>query len=1037
MNAPFLIAHQLRLTTFFLLVATMPVVAKSGRTWYSKAKLDTARSNLEKYEWARRARRAVLEQADRWAAYDDACLRALVVPPQVPRCYDIHNLGCPVHGTDANKGGLYKWGIDFDRPFKITCPAGGEEYPSNDFAAFLASGMEDRTLLTGPYADDGWGWHREREKAGYWFVAYYAHWSMLRFLVPAIDVLGEAAVLADEPGQARKYAHKCGVLLWQLAVHYPEYQYEKQSREAREHNPSYTGRITNMIWEVGPPATCARAYDAIWPYLRDDEGLQALAGLSGEGLDAFIRERILLTAARDITSANGRNRGNYGMHQQTLVTLAVALDEREQSPTSAEMINWVLANPSPRVNADMGLYDALDNLVHRDGMPQESPAYNYGWVNKLTQVAEALLSSGVNLFENRRFQRLLTWHYDLTLAGKFIPPLGDTGNMFARSSPMKAPVCRAALPWLKDPRLAADLRRHSGGIRDLYRVPDEELLAGYPQEAPEAAEPTSHHFPAYGLALLRSGAADSTTALALHYGSWRHHMHHDQLNLLLFAHDNALLCDVGYPEQTDAFNERRTGIWNNTIAHNTVTVDARKQGRGLGKLHAYEPNGFAKVADASCHPYAQCTLYRRASMVVEVAPGQSYVFDVFYVRGGSQHDFACMGTQGDFICDPELGPVQAEGSLAGPDVPYAQFYDDPKLKDKPFGSVSFGGYTGSGFQYLRNVQRAPLRRHAVAEWKLTKPLPGQPRRPWEGIGLRAHLVGTDEEVIAADCQPQRYKYLPPWVKHLIRRRTGEDLSSTFVTVFEPYRGSTWIETVKSAKLEPSDDDAVAVVVTLGNGERHYCFHSLRPERKYVVDGELTVAGQTACLVLGQNGTPQCAMLLNGRELAYGRLRLEGRGQRRSRVVQVDYANGTIDLADAIVGSDLLQGQTVLVEPEGFCASVIVREVLSPTRLSIGDEDLRVGGGPVTQIVPETNRLITSVASPHAQPGMTVLNGRLQVQGKLVEGDRWTLDRADLPRLKPSDFPTDERGLGPRFSVAMVGPGDEVVLPSLVSYVAGR
>ncbi|NUP98444.1 MAG: hypothetical protein HUU35_01180 [Armatimonadetes bacterium] len=49
----------------------------------------------------------------------------MVVPPQVPRAYDIHNLGCPIHGSEANKGGQYRWGYSLDRPFKITCPAGG------------------------------------------------------------------------------------------------------------------------------------------------------------------------------------------------------------------------------------------------------------------------------------------------------------------------------------------------------------------------------------------------------------------------------------------------------------------------------------------------------------------------------------------------------------------------------------------------------------------------------------------------------------------------------------------------------------------------------------------------------------------------------------------------------------------------------------------------------------------------------------------------------------------------------------------------
>jgi hypothetical protein len=54
----------------------------------------------------------------------------------------VHNHGCPVHGTKIYEKDLYSWIIDFDRPFKVKCPIGGEEYPSNDFAAFFAN-VED------------------------------------------------------------------------------------------------------------------------------------------------------------------------------------------------------------------------------------------------------------------------------------------------------------------------------------------------------------------------------------------------------------------------------------------------------------------------------------------------------------------------------------------------------------------------------------------------------------------------------------------------------------------------------------------------------------------------------------------------------------------------------------------------------------------------------------------------------------------------------------------------------------------------------
>jgi len=266
-------------------VASVPAWAAFERNYYTEEKLETMQRNLEQYEWARGQRDAALAGADRWAKYDDERLLTLVVPPQVPRGYQVHNFGCPVHGIKVHEKGLYRWTIDFDNPWKVTCPVGGEEYPSNDFGAFLASGMKDRSLLFNAehpdpndplhtqYVDDGWGWNKAGDETNYWFVAYYAHWSMSSFTMPAIASLGQAALVAPDPEQAKLYAHKCALLLWRLAEYYPDYEYKSQSREAKEHNPNYDGKWTNMIWEVRTPNVCAPAYDAIRPFLPGDEEL--------------------------------------------------------------------------------------------------------------------------------------------------------------------------------------------------------------------------------------------------------------------------------------------------------------------------------------------------------------------------------------------------------------------------------------------------------------------------------------------------------------------------------------------------------------------------------------------------------------------------------------------------------------------------------------------------------------------------------------------------------------------------------------------
>ncbi len=1030
-------------------LALAPAWAGFERNYYTEAKLEIMRDNVAKYQWARGQRDGMMAGGDRWVKYDDEKLRSMVVPPEVPRGYQIHNFGCPVHGVKVHEKGLYSWIIDVDKPYKVKCPVGGEEYPSNDFAAFLASGMKDRSLLFNAehpdpndplhkqYVDDGWGWNKEGDDTNYWFVAWYAHWSMNKFTLPAITALGHAALVCDDPEKAKLYAHKCAVLLWQFAQYYPDYFYEKQSREGKEHNPNYRGRWTNMIWETATPRKCAPAYDAIRPFLADDQELQEMTGQTAEEIDATIRERLLMTAARDITDGSHRNAGNYGSHQRSLLILATVLGEGVENPSREEMIEYIVDNPKPATAQDIGIRDALVNLVYRDGLPRESLGYNRGWVNSLSDIASELTEVGVNFFADPRFQKLLTWPFDVMVAGKFVPALGDTGNMFCRGGSLSPAIAHRAIPHWYEPRIAHVALSNPAAGNDLFKRPMDDILAEVPPDENPPVGVNSFLFPAYGLAYLQNGGQSNRTASVLCYGNYPQHAHADQLNMLFFSQDNALLTDIGYPEQTDSRNHKRYAFFGNTIAHNTVVVDAGKQSRGPGKLYAYQPTGFAQVADASCEGAygGTVSLYRRVNMLVELSPTDSYLFDVFYVRGGSQHDYVALGAPAETSCTPPLGPVQEKGTLAGEDVPYEHFYDDERYAAKPLGTMSYGGYRGSGFQYLFNVRRAPLDGKAIFEWRLKEPGEGQTSYPWEGIGLRAHLVGRDEEIIAADSKPQKYKYLPETIQFMLRRRQGgEDLASNFVTVYEPYKNRTFIDQVVPVSLEPDDNRAVAVRINLVGGGSHYVFHSLAPEQKYTLDGIVEITGQAACLGLDADGKPEKGLLLNGTELRMGEFALVSSGMQKTTIASIDYEQGIVEISDPLLTYPALAGQTAIVAPDSFADSMAVRKVIDPTHFSIGDEDLRVAGGPVNELLAESSRIVTSVATPHIETGMTVLNSLLQPQGRCAGGDTLTLDRTGLEPLKADDFPHGADGSHPRFWVVMAGPGDELLIPSVVEFI---
>jgi hypothetical protein len=256
-----------------------------------------------------------------------------------------------------------------------------------------------------------------------------------------------------------------------------------------------------------------------------------------------------------------------------------------------------------------------------------------------------------------------------------------------------------------------------------------------------------------------------------------------------------------------------------------------------------------------------------------------------------------------------------------------------------------------------------------------------------------------------------------------------------VTVFEPYSGEPLIRSVTDLSVDSHDGRSSAVRVELADGQVHYVYHSLDAGETRTLDGKLTVRAQAACLVLDENGDPVRATMVNGQSLAFGPFEMQGRGERESRISQIDYSTGAIELEDPVLDAEVGPGIPILVAPEGFADCVTVEQVIDSRRFSIGDEDLQAAGGPVTAVRPEENRLVTTARNPHARVGMTVLNSRGEPQGRLASqaDDGWILDRGDLGPMSDDSFPGSEGDAVPRYRVMVVGPGVAVRVPSLVRY----
>ncbi|MGI6086648.1 MAG: heparinase II/III domain-containing protein [Kiritimatiellia bacterium] len=1042
--------------------------AGAERAYYTAAKMAVLKQNLEKYEWARLERDAIIARTDKWLKYDDEKLRTLVPPPNVPRAVIPYEVGVTFKSGDLEMY-PYNWQVSFDKPWKLTAP-NGREYPSNDFEAFLRSGCKDRSLLTGEFPDDGWGWHVPGEDRKVWFVAYYAHQLIMRHFLPALDDLSRAYLFTDDA----RYAHACALLLWQVAEYYPRYFYEKQSREG-ESRPDYRGRMLNRGWEcLGPACIAPPAYDAVRPAIENDAALLKLTGLTGAEICDRIESRFLRVMADDIMAGNNRVVSSCGVQQLALLRLGVTLRD-------SKLIQSAISNPDPKPKGSwyiscLGLEEQFNNLIHGDGFPWSAPHYNTLMLDSFAKIAYELPCLPVKertrmeeIVRRDRFRKMFTWPMRMICAGEFLPAFGDTPS-HAAGSVRERDVFEVAYNLTHDVLVAKALlqmRRDKSGNNktDLFtgkpRAPDlfcewatDEELAASAGKYPDVLGVTSELLPGLGWASLQTGTGTNRTALAILYGYYPFHSHWDRLQLDIYSQGHALIPDFGYVTGSKGFYE--TYIYN-TLAHNTVMINAAKQMTkktcssenatrqiNKGRLHVYDPGAFAQLVEVSSEDcYDDVKLYRRTLMLVDVSPTNAYIVDIFRVRGGKQHDWLVHGPpKAEFKSSLDFGAPVTNGTLAGTNVPYGCFYDDARFTPENVakrynkGNVPYWDYRGSGFQWLFNAQEARLSGNSAAgaSWHLDAS---------DDVALRAHILaahqdGQGETVFACDGVPRQGGFSEP-VKFLVRRRSGDDLESVYVAVYEPYRKTPFIDSVRVLPLA-GQDLPVALEISMG-GRKHVVFSRLETpdgESASILEldgGDVKIAARTAALEQGADGELRWIYLLDNNRSAGLESLLpppqDELADLTAVVKSVDYEKGEITLSGPILQGLQPAGGTAIVTrglTNGIYGSAIpVEKILAADRFNVGDNELYENVLYVDRIKGRRLRVYPD-ALFYVEPGMTVVNEAHEPVGRVVSvGEREIELEEAVGPVNPEHFP-DRDGDGRRMiRLMVVGPGDKITL----------
>ena len=360
---------------------------------------------------------------------------------------------------------------------------------------------------------------------------------------------------------------------------------------------------------------------------------------------------------------------------------------------------------------------------------------------------------------------------------------------------------------------------------------------------------TSRIWPVFGHAVLGRGRGAAQMEAHLNYGRDFGHGHQDTLNLILWARGEELLSDLGY-----TYTYR--GWARGALGHNLVVVDGMNQETGGfsdidrphkavgGRVTCWAPieDGFGVIEAEDVNSYPQCSTYRRTIMLVEDDETSAFVVDVFDVVGGKQHDFVAHGSADkdqrltfDKPLTPFADSLAADGRIKLP-RPTSTYYGTGE------GYPDFDRY-GVLSQYWGNIRHV---RQAKG--------PGPRRGTFAGHAptdarLRMHLLSpTDCELYAGEAPSIRRAkeddakvedYMMPI---LTARRHGENLTSRYVVVWEPYGTEPWLRDVR---LSHASDGGI--VVEARTAAARYKVFRTAPDADGLAHGGAQLSGRFACL----------------------------------------------------------------------------------------------------------------------------------------------------------------------------------------------
>ena len=938
-------------------IKTMVHEGKKASTYYTTEKRNAAKTNSEKYSWAKEIVREATAKADAVSENYER-LYDLIPGEGIPRSRQIGAPGDPEYNMCRYCGvnvvgkygssGVGGWVINgISRPWKVQCPDCKRFFPSNDFALLkergtnehgyydrelaiaanaeaVARGEKDalhndlypevsesttvnvgRGLRPGESAetwgvDDGWGYIPKDENGNpykygdaierHCWIALF-HYEFMADAIGYIEDLSKAYVYTGDV----KYGRAGAILLDRMADVWPGYDFKNFNVDGKRvffntDGGTIYGKIQGMINDCGFAWSNVLHTDAFYPMLTDTQVINFLSEKAEKfGLenDKTSSQKIWENWEKGIIHESfesvqeGNFDGNFGQIHQLLAAAALIIDKE---PDAEEMVKWLYKTgvKGDKNSIDGGsISNQLIDIIDRDGMGHEaSPNYNSTQIKGLSKVAEYLkdYKDEYNLYKNAKFRQMFMSYLSIVSVGSHHVHVGDSGSVADTEFILGVDTYAPHFKQFKDdPQMGKKIAQYiymvngntaeglNYGIFDENPEQMEKDILALIEENPE---PVSEMMTGYGFSILRDGknytSASETDAknnqrdFWIYYGINGGHGHPDTLNLGVEAYGLNLAPEMAYPPNTGADPNRLQWV-SATISHNTVVVDDDNQGGFstiVGEPLHFDDAGKVKLMDVDApKAYGQTEEYRRTVVMIEANDDVSYGVDFFRVKGGNKHtySFHAQSESASAVNGLDFTTVRDEngnyvtgaqvdengnyiGTYAGVDTEYGE---DPWTQSTWVYETKYP----RGYTWMKNVRRdnSPAENFTV-DFEITD------YRKSVADSKDLHLRLTqlnnftpDEVAIVGGNVPVKRanRFLPETLEFVLTQREGEELDSLFTTVYEPYKGEAYIEsivpvTITTAETEKDGDTARAVKVTHTSGRVDYVVYATNNKIIYSV-----------------------------------------------------------------------------------------------------------------------------------------------------------------------------------------------------------